>query len=214
MKDRNVQFPHRYQMVPVAGQESVYDFVPVPGTITEPGTPINKATLFSDATAALYGLAGDDAVPDKALSNVGELINHEYGNAIYSENIAGSASVTKTIKIGDGKRFGRCTIMGNQTAHPTRSALVFFSTESARTMTATNAQQSSTWSPAFFSRSDKGAVIPVNTNLPTLGTGVVGDGLVRINELYISGGYIRIEIENPQAGVTRKIDFRIDWEVW
>ena len=68
MKDRVVQFPHRYQLVPVAGQTNVYDFVPVTGTVTEVGTPINKANLLKDETAALYDLTGEDATVDGALA--------------------------------------------------------------------------------------------------------------------------------------------------
>jgi hypothetical protein len=43
VKDRVVQYPRRYQLVEV--QPSIFDLIPVPGTITEPGTPINKAYL-------------------------------------------------------------------------------------------------------------------------------------------------------------------------
>ena len=46
VRDRVVQNPHRYQLVPVAGQEGVYDIVAVPGTITEAGTAVNRA-LFN-----------------------------------------------------------------------------------------------------------------------------------------------------------------------
>lgn len=67
MKDRVVQFPHRYQLVPVAGQEGVYDHVPVPGVVTEAGDDINKANLLSDATALEFGLDPSTAVPDDAL---------------------------------------------------------------------------------------------------------------------------------------------------
>lgn len=66
MKDRNVQFPHRYQLIPVAGEEGVFDIIAKPGTVTEAGTPLNKATLLSDATAALYGLTGEDTTVDGA----------------------------------------------------------------------------------------------------------------------------------------------------
>ncbi|PKM69186.1 MAG: hypothetical protein CVU95_00975 [Firmicutes bacterium HGW-Firmicutes-2] len=45
VKDRIVQYPRRYQLNEVAGQTDVFDLVPVPGTITEEGTPINKAYL-------------------------------------------------------------------------------------------------------------------------------------------------------------------------
>lgn len=43
VKDRVVQYPRRYQMVEV--QPGIFDLIPMPGTITEPGTPINKAFL-------------------------------------------------------------------------------------------------------------------------------------------------------------------------
>ena len=64
MKDRVVEFPNRYRLVPVAGQENTYDFVAVPGTITEEGTPINKATLLTDAVANRFGLEGDPTVSE------------------------------------------------------------------------------------------------------------------------------------------------------
>ena len=67
MKDRVVEFPHRYQLVPVSGQSGTYDIIAKPGTVTEVGTPLNKATLLKDETAALYGLTGEDATVDEAL---------------------------------------------------------------------------------------------------------------------------------------------------
>lgn len=66
MKDRVVQYPSRYQLVQVAGTTDTYDLVPVPGTVTEEGTPLNKASLLKDTTAALVGL-GTSALPDEAL---------------------------------------------------------------------------------------------------------------------------------------------------
>ena len=52
MKDRAVQYPGRYEMVPVAGQPTQVDLVPVPGIVTEAGTDLNKVNLLSDATAS------------------------------------------------------------------------------------------------------------------------------------------------------------------
>jgi len=43
IKDRVVQYPRRYQLVEV--QPGIFDFIPMPGTIIEEGTPINKAYL-------------------------------------------------------------------------------------------------------------------------------------------------------------------------
>lgn len=43
IKDRVVQFPRRYQLVEVSS--GTYDLIPVPGTVIEAGTPINKELL-------------------------------------------------------------------------------------------------------------------------------------------------------------------------
>lgn len=48
MKDRIVEYPNRYKLIAVAGQDGVYDLEAVPGTITENGTPINKASLLAE----------------------------------------------------------------------------------------------------------------------------------------------------------------------
>lgn len=67
MENRNVQFPNRYELVPVEGTKGLVDLRPVPGSIYEAGTPYSKETMLSDDTAALFGL-GRDAVPDKVFS--------------------------------------------------------------------------------------------------------------------------------------------------
>jgi hypothetical protein len=71
MTDRIVQYPGRYKLTLVAGTTDTYDLEAVPGTITATGTPYNKASVLTDATAALMGLPAT-AVPDemfKALVN-------------------------------------------------------------------------------------------------------------------------------------------------
>lgn len=60
MKDRVPTYPGRVQLTLVSGD--VYDLTRADQP-TEAGTPLNKATLLKDATAALYGLT-DTAVPD------------------------------------------------------------------------------------------------------------------------------------------------------
>jgi hypothetical protein len=44
-KDRIVEHPKRYQLIPVAGQEDVFDLMPVTGEITEAGTPVNAVNM-------------------------------------------------------------------------------------------------------------------------------------------------------------------------
>lgn len=62
MKDRVPRYPGRVKLTPVAGQSNTYDMTRADRP-TETGTPVNKATLLKDDTAAMYGL-GPDAVPD------------------------------------------------------------------------------------------------------------------------------------------------------
>ena len=64
MQDRVPLYPGRVTLTPVAGQINTYDMTRADQP-TQEGTPINKATLLKDATAALFGL-GADALPDDA----------------------------------------------------------------------------------------------------------------------------------------------------
>lgn len=66
MIDRVPLYPGRVKLTPVSGQANTYDMVRADSP-TQEGTPLNKASLLKDATAALYGLAAS-AVPDDLLS--------------------------------------------------------------------------------------------------------------------------------------------------
>ena len=64
MQDRVPLYPGRVKMTPVVGQENTFDMVRADEP-TQEGTPLNKATLLKDATAAILGLP-NTAVPDDA----------------------------------------------------------------------------------------------------------------------------------------------------
>lgn len=70
MQDRVPLYPGRVTMTPVAGQANTFDMARADDP-TQAGTPLNKATLLKDATAALYGL-GTGAVPDDVLAELGK----------------------------------------------------------------------------------------------------------------------------------------------
>lgn len=70
MQDRIPLYPGRVKMTQVAGQANTFDMVRADDP-TQAGTPLNKATLLKDATAALYGL-GTGAVPDDVLAELGK----------------------------------------------------------------------------------------------------------------------------------------------
>lgn len=69
MTDRTPLYPGRVKMTPVSGQANIYDMERADQP-TQEGTPLNKATLLSDATAAALGLAGDDPTVDEALATL------------------------------------------------------------------------------------------------------------------------------------------------
>lgn len=72
MEDRVSLYPGRVTLTPVSGQENTYDMVRADQP-TQDGTPLNKASLLKDTTAALYGL-GTDAVPDEVLEKLSKSV--------------------------------------------------------------------------------------------------------------------------------------------
>lgn len=65
MQDRVPLYPGRVTLTPVAGQENTFDMARADQP-TQEGTPLNKATLLKDATAAKFG-KDTGAVPDDVL---------------------------------------------------------------------------------------------------------------------------------------------------
>ena len=70
MQDRVPLYPGRVTLTPVSGQANTFDLVRADQP-TQEGTPLDKATLLKDVTAALYGL-GTGAVPDDVLAELGK----------------------------------------------------------------------------------------------------------------------------------------------
>lgn len=69
MIDRVATYPGRVKLIPVAGETNVYDIERADSPIAE-GTPLNKATLLSDAVAAAYKLTEDEATPSNAFAKI------------------------------------------------------------------------------------------------------------------------------------------------
>ena len=88
MKDRIPLYPGRVKLNPVSGQPNTFDLVRADQP-TQEGTPLNKASLLKDTTAALFGL-GADAVPDDVLHLLSRFqsgLGNEYVWAKISEQI-------------------------------------------------------------------------------------------------------------------------------
>lgn len=71
MQDRVSNHPGRWLLTPVAGQTNVYDFTRADDP-TVIGTALNKATLLTDATAAMINalVGSTPATPDEALNGL------------------------------------------------------------------------------------------------------------------------------------------------
>lgn len=74
MKDRIPANPGRVLVTPENGGAAYYATLTRADNPTQEGTPLNKANLLTDATAALFGF-GADAVPNDILAAIKTLID-------------------------------------------------------------------------------------------------------------------------------------------
>ena len=101
MKDRLVEFPNRYKLIPVSGQADTYDLQPVPGTITEEGTFLNKAVLFSDTNSERFGET--DGTPNAGFSKITQEINITVPLLGWSENPDSTGWYTNQVQVSEMK---------------------------------------------------------------------------------------------------------------
>lgn len=97
MKDRIPKYPGRVKLTPVAGQANVYDMVRADEPV-EDGTPLNKATLLTDQTAAKYGKT-NTAVPDNILDVLSKGVLADSSTEAVLTNVLGEElkGVLKTV---------------------------------------------------------------------------------------------------------------------
>lgn len=97
MQDRVPTYPGRVVLTPVSGQTNTFDLTRADAPVVD-GTPINKATLLTDATAALLELTGNPTVNDaiEALSARAKIATGSY----YGSGVIYRQSSPKTIAIG------------------------------------------------------------------------------------------------------------------
>ena len=87
MRDRTSTYPGRIKLTPVSGQADTYDMERADEPINE-GTPLNKATLLSDETAAALELSGDDPTVNDALAFLASKSGTISGNGAPTESTA------------------------------------------------------------------------------------------------------------------------------
>ena len=101
MQDRVSLYPGRVKLEPVAGQANLYDLTRADQP-TQEGTPLNKANLLSDATAAaikalLASQTEDPATPNAALAILAQAVEDVATVA------AGKCSIETSTYTGNGK---------------------------------------------------------------------------------------------------------------
>lgn len=99
MQDRVPVNPGRVLITPENGSAAYYATMTRADNPTQEGTPLNKASLLKDATAALFGL-GSSAVPDDVLVLIKSLIDAANTHADTKAKIA-TGSYTGTGTYGD-----------------------------------------------------------------------------------------------------------------
>lgn len=98
MQDRDPTYPGRVTLTPVSGLANTYDMERADRPLQQ-GTPLNKASLLKDATAALFGL-GTGAVPDDVLAELGKYKQYWWRRRAKTvvekrTNITGTIQVTR-----------------------------------------------------------------------------------------------------------------------
>ena len=107
MQNREPTYPGRVTMTPVFGQANTYDMERADQPLQQ-GTPLNKATLLKDATAALYGL-GTGAVPDDVLAVLGRFQSGLGNEYIWEKKLT---TVQKTYDLGTENPLYMCAYKG------------------------------------------------------------------------------------------------------
>ena len=115
MTDRVPLYPGRVRLTPVSGQTDVYDMTLEDGA-TVTGTPLNKATLLTDATAELLELESEDPTVDDALTQLAQTAGKIKIVDFYTqapgvkqegvENLAGTPWWNAATSIGEYALFG------------------------------------------------------------------------------------------------------------
>lgn len=106
MQDRDPTYPGRVTLTPVSGLANTYDMERADRPLQQ-GTPLNKASLLKDTTAALFGL-GTGAVPDDVLAELGKYKQYWWrrrARSVIEKRTDITGEVQVTIDASPGRKF-------------------------------------------------------------------------------------------------------------
>lgn len=128
MKDRVPIYPGRVTLTPVSGQANTFDLVRADQP-TQEGTPLNKASLLKDATAALFGKT-NAAVPDDILSLLSKsMMAHIEGEYTKITDVLGNLIAIPAGQIKDGVKIAVGSYTGTGTYDSSNPNSLTFSFE-------------------------------------------------------------------------------------
>ncbi len=108
MYDRLPLYPGRVKLIPVEGQDNVFDMVRADSP-KQDGTALNKANLLKNETAAKYGLT-EDAVPDEVFRKLSDSLKVEKVQtrlsnlpvgAVFQIDETGNGTLVEFVKLKD-----------------------------------------------------------------------------------------------------------------
>lgn len=123
-----------------------------------------------------------------------------YGNVTYADSLTVGQTLTKNIALGASTYKHGIVVLSH--GDKNKSVMVFFGTDSTKTLVSTYRYVSGTM--ASHSRRAGQITDP--------GTSVVGTN-ISIKEVYINGSNLEIRFYNDD-GITQSLNCSVDWEVW
>ena len=91
MKDRVSQNPGRVKITPENGGTAYFAKLEMADSPTDPGTPLNRQTLLSEAAAQQLGLDPETATPSEAFGRIAAGLSNTYRVTLAANGWSGSA---------------------------------------------------------------------------------------------------------------------------
>ncbi|AYO30795.1 hypothetical protein D2962_09395 [Biomaibacter acetigenes] len=179
------------------------DDIAIKSTVDAVQTNLNTHKTSSDHDGRYYTESEVNALLAEKMNNT-----KAYGNVAYTDSIAASSTLTKTIALGGTYKHGHLVI------NPSSSDLgimVFFGTDNMKSLV-TGTVTSTDWRGGAWSRELLGCIAVGNPSTGP-GKGVTGASPIGIDDVYINGSNIVIVFHN-YATSAASLNCTINWEVW
>jgi hypothetical protein len=182
-------------------------------------TGANLLDVVKNLKAQIDGVALG-SIPDASIAfakfntDLQTLINNKtndvkaYGNASYSDSMAPSTTLTKTIALGGAYKNGIVTINSD-----VQGIVCFVGTDKLKTLVAGTVYNAG-YAGGAWSRQSKGYITTYADSGNYVGAYVAGVGFLTIDDVYINGTNLTIVFRNRHTTNTWSLGCGVGWEVW